>query len=218
MSEAAPQTWAEIRDGCVVRQQFDFSCGLASLATMLQFEFGMDTSERELLEELLALASPSTVKTGQEQAVLARATDRCGASVSFAGDAREELLQNGASLLQLWCLAQMHGKQAFVRQADLSFLRQNLDRPIIVHLKLGENLKHFAVLRKIDGRWVHLADPSRGCKVYLLSEFQEEWQRPEVLLLHEPTDYVPLSGRLGGTAAAAEIERRRQEAVRILHQ
>ena len=55
-------------------------------------------------------------------------------------------------------------------------------------------------------------------KVYLLSEFLEEWQRPEVLLLHQPIDYVPLSGRLGGVPSAAEIERRRSEAIRLSRQ
>ena len=208
-------TWASVRDGCVVRQQFDFSCGLASLATMLQYEFGMETTERDLLEDLLTLAAPGEAESARRETVLARAARSCGPSVSFSGEARDDLLQNGASLLQLWCLAQMYGQQAFVREADIDFLRNNLDRPIIVHLTLGENLKHFAVLRRIEGRWVHIADPSRGCKVMLLDEFLQEWQRQEVLLLHQPVDYVPLSGVLGDTTSAAEIERRRQEAVRL---
>lgn len=204
-SSAETRTWADVRSGCVVRQQLDFSCGLAALATILKFEFGLKTGEQDLLQEILALAQikPSP----NDRPILDKANTACGSRVSFShGSARKELLENGASLLQLWCLAQMHGVQAFVREATPEFLVENLDRPIIVHLTIDDALQHFAVLRKIDGRWVHLADPSRGCKVYLLSSFLREWRKRQVLILHRSNGYTPLQGRLSPKTSAETIE------------
>ncbi len=206
-------TWADVRSGCVIRQQYDFSCGLASLATILQYEFGLKTSERDLLHEVLALTQDAT--HAPSRLVRNRARTACGPQVSFSdGASRNALLENGASLLQLWCLARMHGVEAFVREADPEFLIRNLDRPIVVHLTIDNDLEHFAVLRKIDGRWVHLADPRRGCKVYLLTSFLKEWQTRQVLILHNENNYTPLTGRLLPEISRDGIERLRSLANR----
>jgi len=42
--------WTAIRDGGVVRQQLDYSCGAAALATVLNHYYGEATTEREILE------------------------------------------------------------------------------------------------------------------------------------------------------------------------
>lgn len=46
------RTWVERRDAGVVRQQWDFSCGLASLATLLTYYFDDAVSEKVLLNAL----------------------------------------------------------------------------------------------------------------------------------------------------------------------
>lgn len=211
--EPVHRTWLEAREGCVVKQKYDFSCGLAALATLFQNELGMPVGEAEVLAKLITLVTPKEKLTEESDAVLKQAHSTCGDQVAFDGDAREELLKNGASLLQLWCLARMYGVESYVREANLEFLRKNLDRPIVIHLTIGEGLKHFAVLRKITGRWVHLADPSRGCKVYLLSSFLREWKERQVLLLHRPHDYTPLSGVLGVSHTGEDLENLRREAI-----
>jgi len=46
----AIESWVERRDEGVVKQSLDYSCGAASLATMLTYELGRSTSEQEVLE------------------------------------------------------------------------------------------------------------------------------------------------------------------------
>ena len=44
----------DIRDRYVVKQQFDYSCGAAALATLLTHHFGDATSEQDVLKILMA--------------------------------------------------------------------------------------------------------------------------------------------------------------------
>ncbi|MCX2979400.1 peptidase C39 [Halieaceae bacterium IMCC14734] len=46
------QDWRSLRDRGVHKQDFDYSCGAASLATLLQGYFGIETSEQALLQRL----------------------------------------------------------------------------------------------------------------------------------------------------------------------
>ncbi|MEM9760322.1 MAG: cysteine peptidase family C39 domain-containing protein, partial [Pseudomonadota bacterium] len=50
-SEVAFQSWVERRDSGLVRQAYDFSCGLAALATLMNWH-GVSVTEAELLAEL----------------------------------------------------------------------------------------------------------------------------------------------------------------------
>ncbi len=59
------ESWLERRDRGVVRQRFDFSCGVASLATILTHYFGDPVDEQTLLREL-SEASGVTGREGQE--------------------------------------------------------------------------------------------------------------------------------------------------------
>lgn len=42
--------WTKLRDDSVVRQQLDYSCGAAALATLLSHYYGEPTTERQVLE------------------------------------------------------------------------------------------------------------------------------------------------------------------------
>lgn len=46
------ESWKTLRDRQVVKQDLDFSCGAASLATLLNAHYGQDISEIELLEAM----------------------------------------------------------------------------------------------------------------------------------------------------------------------
>ena len=205
-----PITWKDQLVGCVVRQQFDFSCGTASLATLIKHEFGNAAiNEIDMLIPLMTLVD---TEAKDRMHILADAQRVCGKEVSFTGESRGIVLRDGASLLQLWCLARLHGYDAFLRTTDLNFLLTKIDRPLIVHLVVGKGLKHFAVLRKISKTgWVYLADPTRGCKVYRIEEFVQEWQRKEVLILHKE-GYVPFTGALA--VQERNIVQQRRDAVR----
>jgi predicted double-glycine peptidase len=48
----------------VVRQHTDFSCGAASLATILKYGFGQDVTEESVMKGLFTVCNPEEVKTG----------------------------------------------------------------------------------------------------------------------------------------------------------
>lgn len=52
---------AEARYQYVVRQQTDFSCGAASLATILKFAYGLDVDEIAVMQGLLQVSNPEIV-------------------------------------------------------------------------------------------------------------------------------------------------------------
>jgi uncharacterized protein len=145
-----PATWHEVIYDCVVMQQLDFSCGIASLATLMQCEFGdPSVTEKTLLAQLFELV-PETE--------------------------RQHTYEKGVSLLHLRSLAIGRDYRARVRQLKPDHLAQ-LDRPIIVHITVDGTYGHFAVLREVttDG-WVHLSDPSRGVVWMTVDRFMHEWK------------------------------------------
>jgi predicted double-glycine peptidase len=52
----------EARFANMVRQQTDYSCGAASLATILRYAYHLDADETTVIEGMLALADPEVVK------------------------------------------------------------------------------------------------------------------------------------------------------------
>lgn len=46
------RSWQELRDEGLVRQQWDFSCGAASLATIMNHYYGLEVAEIQLLEDM----------------------------------------------------------------------------------------------------------------------------------------------------------------------
>ncbi|WP_417581489.1 C39 family peptidase [Nitrincola sp.] len=51
LDQLPTRSWKDIRDQDVVKQQFDYSCGAASLATLLGYH-GVETSELEILDRI----------------------------------------------------------------------------------------------------------------------------------------------------------------------
>ena len=48
--EVPTRSWLELRDTNLIRQQYDYSCGAASLASILKFYYGEDVSELDILK------------------------------------------------------------------------------------------------------------------------------------------------------------------------
>jgi predicted double-glycine peptidase len=136
----------ELRDRHVVKQQLDYSCGAAALATLLTYYFGEETSEPEVLQIL------TSGLTKDEQRLKA---------------------QRGFSLLDLKHVAEAKGYRAAGFKLTIEQLKQ-LAAPVIVFVQpLG--YKHFAVLRGIDRGRVFLADPARGNLRMSIGRFLSEW-------------------------------------------
>jgi predicted double-glycine peptidase len=135
-----------LRDAGVVKQQHDYSCGAAALATLLTYGLADPVDEQALLAALLDLMS------AEDQSAVRRL---------------------GLSLLDLQQLAagRGHKAQGFRIAADqLAKLR----RPVIVFVQ-ARGYAHFAVLKGIRGDRAFLADPSLGNVRMPLYRFVAMW-------------------------------------------
>jgi uncharacterized protein len=139
-------TVKELRDQYVVKQDYDYSCGAAALATLLTYYFGEETSEQQMLELM-------------------------NAGLTKAEQARKHF--TGYSLLDLQRAARLKGYQAAGFKLTVEQLTQ-LAAPVIVFVQ-PMGYKHFAVLRGVDRGRVFLADPVRGNLRMSLGRFLAEW-------------------------------------------
>ncbi len=169
------RSWLELRDAGVVKQQRDFSCGVAALATYFSLYLNTAVSESELLQ-LLRLR---------------------GDDWGLPEDWREQ----GVSYAILIALAAHHGVQG----AGLAVTPERLMSlrvPAIVRLQV-DGVAHFSVLRGIDraGR-LHLADPSWGNRQLSSDRFLAMWLDPAqnaqvgtlLLLRNDRSNVQPLDG------------------------
>jgi uncharacterized protein len=139
-------TLKELRDQYVVKQDSDYSCGAAALATLLTYYFGEESSEQQILELM-------------------------NAGLTKVEQARKHF--KGYSLLDLQRAARLKGYQAAGFKLTVEQLTQ-LAAPVIVFVQ-PMGYKHFAVLRGVDRGRVFLADPVRGNLRMSLGRFLAEW-------------------------------------------
>lgn len=59
---AKPASWKTLKFEDIIRQQADFSCGAAAMATILNFAYGYETTERQVLVNMLKVADPDLVR------------------------------------------------------------------------------------------------------------------------------------------------------------
>lgn len=144
--DAPARSLKELRDGNVVKQRFDFSCGAAALATILRYGFGDTVTEANILDDLFNQLT-------DEQKKVTR-------SIGF-------------SLLDLQRVAQGRGYAAQGFRLDAAQLSM-LGAPVIVFIE-PRGYRHFAVLRGIRGDRVYLADPSRGNIRMPVHTFLDTW-------------------------------------------
>jgi predicted double-glycine peptidase len=135
-----------IRDAGVVKQQHDYSCGSASLATLLTYGLDDRVDEEALLRSLIGSMSAGEIAV---------------------------LQQKGLSLQHLQQLAQLRGYKAQGFRLHHEELAR-VSRPVIVFIRPG-GYRHFAVLKGLRGDRVYLADPSLGNVRMPLYRFLDMW-------------------------------------------
>ena len=135
-----------LRDAGVVKQRHDYSCGSASLATLLTHGLNDPVDENTLLRALFLSRSPEELVA---------------------------LTKKGLSLYDLQQLAQERGYKALGFRIHRSQLGK-LARPVIVFIKPG-GYEHFAVWKGLRDDRVHLADPSLGNVRMPLYRFLDMW-------------------------------------------
>jgi predicted double-glycine peptidase len=135
--------WRSLRDEGLVRQQYDYSCGLAALATLLSGYYGLPVDEESLLERL-DLPDP---------------------------DARQSLNSQGVSLALIAELAGEFGLRAQGLRVPTAALAR-LRLPVIAYIEdRGE--PHFTVVRGVDASgWIQLADSAWGNRLLSPAQFR----------------------------------------------
>jgi len=139
-------SWKTLKQRNVVMQQKEYTCGAASLATLLKFCFDDSISEEIVLEAALGKLSAKELEDRQKN----------GLSM--------EDLANAASKLNF---------AAAVLEMKYDKLR-TLKIPVIVRLQ-HDDFKHFVVFRGELGTQVFLADPLRGNIRHPIERFCSDW-------------------------------------------
>lgn len=141
-----PKSFAYFRFEATIPQQRDFTCGAASLATLITFYWGKVVTENQALDTLKG-----------------RYTDA-------------EIAKLGETGLSFDDLIYMAGKLGFSAEGAKIPRDQLADvaGPLIVHLDKGA-LKHFVVLRKTGDKVYYVSDPIVGQSTMTEAEFADQY-------------------------------------------
>ena len=162
------RSWREMRDQDVVRQQYDFSCGAASMATIMKYFYDVDVTENGIVQAVLKLKG-----IGEE----AHKFEKSDFALSFA-----DLADYGKVL----------GFKGIGVALDMNGLRK-LQIPVILYIKI-RSFEHFTVFKGISGGFVHLADPSFGNMKVKMAKFQEMfYQREDLKHPGRVLAFIPLN-------------------------
>ena len=142
------QSTQELKRKNVVIQERDYSCGTASLSTLLKYYLGKSVEETEIIKTLLRINEKR-------------------------GTLEEVIKRRGFSLLDLKLFAEDQGFKATGFRLDFEDL-VNLHKPALVPI-IPEGFKHFVVFRGSDGERVFLADPSFGNLLESVEQFKKDW-------------------------------------------
>ena len=155
------KNWEEVKQQNVVMQDHEYTCGAASLATLMQHYFGDDVTEKQILNVI-------EKQMPQEEWV--------------------EKFTTGLSVRDLMRAARSgeFGYEAEARELKLSDLVE-LTAPVIVHLEKND-FQHFVVYRGIADDRVYLADPILGNVRMSVDEFRQQWTGIAMALSKEGVD------------------------------
>jgi uncharacterized protein len=155
-------SWRELQRRNVVMQKFDYSCGAAALATILQYYWNDPITEQKIIAALFAILTVEEVK------------DR---------------VKNGMAISDLRRVSVEMGYLASIGTVSFDQLA-NSKVPLIVPLRIKE-YDHFVVYRGLaDGR-VYLADPIRGNVRPTVPEFCGQWNKNAILVVIKKGERPP---------------------------
>jgi predicted double-glycine peptidase len=153
------QVLLEMRFRTTIPQQFDYSCGAASIATLLTFHYGRPVSEREVIAEMYA-----------------------------RGD-QPKILKEGFSLLDMKVYLEAHGYGADGFEIDVGQFDQLLGEnvPFIALIKDG-GYNHFVVIKGATGSHVLIGDSAKGGRVLPRRDFERMWDGRIAFVIHSHQD------------------------------
>ncbi len=154
----APVTsYVALRFKQVVKQGYDISCGAAALATLLTYYYGLDVSEKQLIDRAFASASE---------------------------DERQKINAYGFSMLELKQLGEGFGFVAGGFRIDDVQKLAKLNVPALTLITI-RGYAHFVVLKGLYNGQVYIADPAFGNRSRPLDRFAEEWDGVILLLVSD---------------------------------
>lgn len=176
-----PLSYMNIKYGATVRQRYDFSCGAATVATILTYYWGQPTDEFDVMDVLRS---------------------------RYPGQDWKSLQDKGFSLDDLIWAANRLGYEAQAAALPPDQL-EKIDGPIIVHVNNGV-FEHFTVLRLRRAGRTYLSDPILGATSLPNDEFDKKytgaalaiWKKgkplPKAAVLAKPYPVVDPSLVIGG--------------------
>jgi len=181
-----PQSWQQRRYAHVVRQVLEFSCGSASLATLLTHFLGRPTTEFEVIT-LLRQRYPAEAdwRSKQEQGFSFEDISFAAAQLGFAAQ---------AARIEVTQLPRIAG-------------------PLIVHLDKGR-WQHFSVLRASRDGFHYIADPIQGQVTMLDHEFRREFTGA-ALAVWRQGDRPPTASPLQAVRDGVSVERTLSRAIQV---
>jgi len=177
-------SWEDLKKQNVIMQEFEYSCGAASLATLMQYYFDDSVTEKSLMEDINTLFTENELKV---------------------------IEQAGLSFLELEKIAESKGYDTASVSLEVAALK-SLKGPVLVFVK-PDGYPHFAIFRGIVNNKVYLADPSRGNIKMSISDFLKEWGGETLVLGKEgfglPQEHNLKIGRLSGFHNELSLQGRR---------
>lgn len=146
-NQTAAKSWKDIRDFEITKQNLDFSCGIASLATIFNNHFKEKVTESDLIDEF------SKIKNIPKEKI--EKTEKY-------------------SLLDLKKITESRGYRAEGLALNFESLKK-IKPPFIAYI-VPQGNDHFTVVKSIDEKFVHLADPSWGSMKIIHNRFIEIWK------------------------------------------
>jgi len=150
------KSWIEFKNENLTRQKYDYSCGSASLSTILKYYYNLNVSEKDILNSVLKSKGYEITK--------------------------KEKLEDGdtsLSFLDLANYSKLKNFKAIGLALDLKSLSK-LKAPVILFVKIRKS-EHFTIFKNIDKNYVYLADPSFGNIKVKISKFKEMFYQREDL-------------------------------------
>ena len=142
------ESWIEIKNRNLTRQNYDYSCGSASLSTILKYYYRFNIGEKDILDAILK-----------------------SKGIDLNKKKRLENQEFSLSFLDLAKFANFKGFKAIGLAIDLEALKK-LKAPVILFVKIRKD-EHFTIFKNIDKNYVYLADPSFGNLKVRISKFKE---------------------------------------------
>ena len=155
------KTWMELRFTNMIAQQDDYTCGAASLATILTHYYGMDVSEADVLDLAENEQGNRLVLDDEAEAESVENADPDNVKIE------------GFTYAHLAEFSRHFGFLAKGIKTDYMTL-MNLKRPVIAYLE-GDGFNHFVVIRQVTDDWVYVSDPTWGNRRYVRGMFKELW-------------------------------------------